>query len=572
MKLQVSKSKNAVSYYVTKSIYLDGKSTSKVVEKLGTYDEVLKRSGGKDPEKWAREYVAELTRREKENRREILVRYSSSKRLPKDKRRTFNGGYLFLQQIYHELGLHRICKEISSRNKFEFDLDAVFSRLLYCRIMYPSSKLRTYALSERFIEKPGFSLQHIYRSLNVIAEESDYIQAELYRNSLKASGRNTGALYYDCTNYFFEIEQESGLRQYGHSKENRPNPVVQMGLFMDGDGMPLAFCIQKGNTNEQTTLAPLEQKIISDFGLSRFIVCTDAGLSSKANRKFNDIGDRAFVTTQSVKQLKSFLKDWALEPTGWSLPGMPGEYDISTFDDDDERLHHNDIFYKERWIKEDGLEQRLIVTYSIKYRNYNRSVRNNQIERAHKEIANGKPRPKHNQNDFKRFIEKTSVTAEGEIADGAIYRIDSALIEREEAFDGFYAVCTNIEDDPTGIIRINKRRWQIEECFRILKTEFRARPVFLRLDERIRAHFATCFFSLAIYRILEKRIGEGFTCTEMIDGLRGMDFIEVKGEGYAPTYTRTDFTDRLHDVFGFRTDYEIISKAEMKKIIRNTKK
>jgi transposase len=571
MKLQISKSKNAVSYYVTKSIYDDGKSTSKVVEKLGTYDEVLKRSEGEDPEIWARAYVAELTRREKEKKREIIVRYSPNKRLPKDRQRIFNGGYLFLQQIYHELGLHRICREISSRNKFEFDLDAIISRLLYCRIMYPSSKLRTYALSKRFLEKPRFILQHIYRSLNVIAQESDYIQSELYKNSLKVSGRNTGVLYYDCTNYFFEAEQESGLRQYGYSKEHRPNPIVQMGLFMDGDGMPLSFSIQKGNTNEQTTLKPLEEKIISDFGLSRFIVCTDAGLSSKANRKFNNMGNRAFVTTQSVKQLKPFLKDWALDPTGWFISGTGEEYDISTLDDDGEGLHRNDVFYKERWIKEDGLEQRLIVTYSIKYRDYHRSIRNGQIDRARNEIACGSPRSKKSQNDFRRFIKKISVTTEGEIADGAIHHIDTALIEKEEAFDGFYAVCTNIEDDPAGIIRINKRRWQIEECFRILKSEFKARPVFLRIDERIHAHFATCFLALVIYRILEKRIGKGFSCTEITNGLRDMDFIEVKGEGYVPVYTRTDFTDRLHDAFGFRTDYEIISKAEMKKNIRRTK-
>lgn len=572
MKLQTTRSKNAVSYYVTKSIYVDGKSTSKVVEKLGTYDEVLKRSGGKNPEKWARAYVSELTRQEKEKRRDIIVRYSPGKRVPKDKQRVFNGGYLFLQKIYHELGIHRICKEISSRGNFGFDLDAILSRLLYCRIMYPSSKLRTYKLAERFLEKPGFILQHVYRALDVIAQESDFIQSELYKNSLKASRRNTGALYYDCTNYFFEIEQESGLKQYGHSKEHKPNPIVQMGLFMDGDGMPLAFSMQKGNTNEQTTLKPLEKKIIEDFGLSKFVVCTDAGLSSTANRKFNDIGERAFVTTQSVKMLKSFLKEWALEPTGWLLSEAAGEYDISTFDEKEEARRRNDVFYKERWIKEDGLEQRLVVTYSIKYRDYQRSVRNGQIERARKEIAAGQPRSGKTQNDFKRFIEKTSVTADGEIADGAIYGINAALIAKEETFDGFYAVCTNIENDPAGIIRINKRRWQIEECFRILKSEFKARPVFLRLDERIHAHFVTCFLSLAIYRILEKRVGEGFTCSEIIDGLRGMDFIAVTGEGYLPAYTRTDFTDRLHDVFGFRTDYEIIPKAEMKKNIRVTKK
>ena len=375
MRLQIVNSKNAASLYVVKSVYENGKRSSKVVEKLGTYAELLKTLGGEDPIIWAKKYVDNLNKKEKEEQREVLVKYSPTKLINKGEQRTFNGGYLFLQRIYHELGLHNICKKISQKYKFDFDLNSILSRLIYARVIFPSSKLATYELSKRFIEQPDFDLHQIYRALEVLAKETDYIQSSLYENSLKVSKRNTGVLYYDCTNYFFEIQQEDGSKQYGPSKDHKPNPIVQMGLFMDGDGIPLAFSINRGNMNEQLTLKPLEKKIISDFELSKFIVCTDAGLASQENRKFNDKDGRAFITTQSIKKLKEHLKRWALAPDGWKLPGSEKVYDISKLDEvlekaapEDKAKIRSKAFFKERWIKENGFEQRLIITYSIKYR------------------------------------------------------------------------------------------------------------------------------------------------------------------------------------------------------------
>ena len=481
MRLKVSKSKNSTSLYVIKTVYVDGKEYTKTIEKLGTIANLEKRLDGQDPIEWAKQHVEELNRKEKEATQDVIVKFSPIKKINKDEHNSFNAGYLFLQQIYHELGLHKICKKITNKYKFDFDLNSILSRLIYGRIIFPASKLATYQLSKRFIEQPNFELQHIYRALEVIAKESDFIQSKLYSNSLKISKRNTGVLYYDCTNYFFEIEQEDGLKQYGVSKEHRPNPIVQMGLFMDGDGIPLAFSINKGNTNEQVTLTPLEKQILSDFNLSKFIVCTDAGLASTDNRKFNDKEERAFITTQSIKKLKKHLKEWALDSCGWNLNNDMKTYDISELD---EEKYKDKIFYKERWIKEDGLEQKLIVTYSIKYRNYQRRIRNNQIERAQKTIdTNPTKLKKNNQNDYKRFISKTHCTSDGEIAEKEIFSIDTELIKKEEDFDGFYAVCTNLEDDASEIIKVNKRRWEIEECFRIMKSEFKARPVYLSRDE-----------------------------------------------------------------------------------------
>ncbi|QUH25706.1 IS1634 family transposase [Serpentinicella alkaliphila] len=570
MRLSLSKSKNATSLYVIKDIIEKNKRTTKIVEKLGTYDELLNKLNGEDPIEWAKKYIDELNKKEKEENSTIMVQYSPTKLIGKDKQQSFNGGYLFLQKIYHDLGIHKICKEISNRHKFTFNLDSILSRLLYGRIIFPGSKLSTYNLSTRFLEKPDFDIQHIYRALEVISKETDYIQSELYNNSYKLSKRNSGILYYDCTNYFFEIEQEQGLKQYGYSKEHKPNPIVQMGLFMDGDGIPLAFSITKGNTNEQLTLKPLEQKILNDFKLSKFVVCTDAGLASNDNRKFNDQGGRAFITTQSIKKLKKHLKEWALSSEGWSLSGSSKVFDISDIEED----NFADItFYKERWIKENGLEQKLIVTYSIKYRDYQRKIRNKQIERAVKVIENNPSKlNKCNQNDYKRFIGKTSVTSDGEVAEKDLYRLDSDIISKEEAYDGFYAVCTNLEDEASEIIKVNHKRWEIEECFRIMKSEFKARPVYLTRDDRIEAHFTTCFLAMVLYRYLEKHLDNKFTCTEIIRELRGMNFYEILGDGYIPTYTRTDFTDALHEAFGFRTDYQIIKNTHMKNIFKDTKR
>jgi transposase len=575
MRLKISESKNSLSFYVIKDVYRNGKRTSKIVEKLGTEVELRKKLNGQDPYDWAKKYIEKLNKEEKEQKRTVLVEFNQSKMINKDIQVSFNGGYLFLQQLYHQLGLHKICKDISSRHKFTFDLNSILSRLIYGRILFPSSKLNTYEESKRLLEQPNFELQHVYRALEVLSQESDFIQSELYKNSLSVSKRNDRILYYDCSNYFFEIEQEDGLRQYGFSKEHRPNPIVEMGLFMDGDGIPLAFSIHSGNTNEQITLKPLEEQILHDFKLSKFIVCTDAGLSSTDNRKFNNINERAFITTQSIKKLKKHLKQWALDPSGWTHPSITGSFDISKLDEDQNlyKKFMNDTFYKERWIKEDGLEQKLIVTYSLKYRDYQRQIRNRQLARAVMLIeSNPHSIDKKRQNDYKRFISSKKVTCDGEVAKKTIYSLDEETIANEAMYDGFYAVCTNLNDDGSAIAKINNRRWEIEECFRILKSEFKARPVFLRRDDRIKAHFITCFLALVIYRYLEKRLDEKFTTSEIVSQLRDMNFYSVMGEGYIPTYIRTDFTDALHDAFGFRTDYQIVSNKEMKKIYKETKK
>ncbi len=573
MRLKITKTNSATNYYVIKDIKTEtGKRTTMIYERLGTEEEIKKKTNNENILDWVSKYIEELNIKEKEDKNDIVIKKSPSQLIEKDKQNLFNCGYLFLQKIYYNLGLHKICNKINNNYHFKYDLNNILCNLLYGRIIFPCSKLATNELSKKFIEQPNFELHDIYRSLEVISKENEFIQSELYKNSLNVSKRNTGVLYYDCTNYFFEIEQEDGLKQYGPSKENRPNPITQMGLFMDGDGIPLAFNITSGNTNEQTTLTPLEEKILEDFKLSRFIVCTDAGLASNSNRKFNDKEERAFITTQSIKKLKKHLLEWALDDNGWKLTNDTKSYNLKNINESEES-YKDKVFYKERWIKENDLEQKLIVTYSIKYRNYQKQIRDSQIERAKQAIEkNSIKLDKCNQNDYKRFVTKTNITKDGEIAEKKILSLNTNQIEKEEKFDGFYGVCTNLEDNAEEIIKVNQRRWEIEECFRIMKSEFKARPVYLQRDDRIVAHFTTCFLSLVLYRYLEKELEEKYTVQKTIDTLRDMNLRKNKDGSYEPVYTRTDITDLMHEKVEFRTDYEIIPKNKMKKIINSTKK
>jgi len=592
MQLHVSRSKNAESFYIIKG-YRDretGKATSKVVERLGARAELEARLGaGTDIAAWGRARARELTEAEQASSRKVAVEYDPSRPLEAGARRVFNGGYLFLQRIYHELGLDEACRQVASARAFSYDLDAILSRLVYGRILSPASKASTAGFAHTLIEPPAFETHQVYRALGALAGGCDAIQAALYKGSARLGKRATRALYYDCTNYYFEIEQEDALRRYGPSKQHQPSPLVQMGLFMDADGMPLAFCIDHGAKNEQLTMRPLEQRVIDDFGLSEFVVVTDAGLSSLANRRFNSEGRRHFITTQSVKCLKGHLRAWALEEGGWQAPGSDAVFDLAEVAarldggglGDGERAQVRDrVFYKSRRIKERDpvtkgyFEQTLVVTFSFKYRDYQRSVRQGQAERAAKAIAEGPSRlERKGRNDYRRLIKRTAVTGDGEVAECAAYAIDEAAIAKEACYDGFYALATSFDDDDVpGILKASQRRWEIEECFRIMKTEFKARPVYLSRADRIEAHFLTCFIALAVYRVLEARLGGRFTVRQVIDTLKGMDFEEVKGEGYRPLYQRTEVTDALHDAFGFRTDFEIIPDRDMKRIIRLTKK
>lgn len=568
-------------YYVQKSYRKeDGKNATKNVERLGTLADLKSRFGEDDPIGGAKKYIAELTAAEKEANRKVLVEYSPTTPIAKGEQRLYNGGYLFLQKIYYELGLDYICKKIAKKHKLvQYDLNSILSMLIYTRVLDPKSKRSSLEAAKKFIEQPECKLEQVYRALSLLAGEFNSIQADVYKRSLKLGRRNTSVVYYDLTNYFFEREEEGGLVQYGHCKEGRPLPIVQMGLFTDHDGFPLAMCIEPGNTAESTTLKPMETLLKEKFGLSKLVVCTDGGLSTYENRKNDSVGDRSFITVQSLKKMKGYLQEWALDSKGWHIAGSDEEFDISTLDG---REYHDTLFYKERWDPTsmstgEILEQRIIVTFSFKYQEYLAYVRERQVARAQALLDKGRgaTAKRKSPNDAKRYIKTEHCTQEGELAQYENYSLNQEMIDQESSFDGFYAICTDLEDPAPAIIKLNGGRWIIENEFRIMKTDFEARPVYVRRDDRIKAHFLTCFLALLIYKYLEKKVNRGgkhFTTREIVDTLRSMDFLSVPGEGYVPTYTRTDLTNNLHGSAGFRTDYQIVPKQKMRSIISLTKK
>ena len=572
MRVITSKSKNAESFYISKGYVNDkGVSTSAIVRKLGTLKELLPEHGPTrdDVMAWAREQarLETLKYKQEQEERQINLTFRADRQLDYDKQVFYRGGYLFLQVIYYQLQMNKVCRKLKLKYKFKYDINAIFSDLIYARILEPCSKRSSYKTASEFLEKPSYELHDIYRALDVLGTECDLIQAEVYKNSHFLGQRNDKILYYDCSNYYFEIEQEDGSKKYGKSKEHRPNPIIQMGLFMDGDGIPLAFSLFPGNANEQTSLKPLEQKVLGEFGCQKFIYCSDAGLGSESIREYNHMGERAYIVTQSIKKLKKEEKEWALSPQGFKRVCDDTPVDITKLPEDDKGLYYKDEPYTTK-----KLHQRLIITYSPKYALYQKSIRDKQVERAQKMLDSGKTKKnRKNPNDPARFIGKMAVTKDGEAADIKQYLDEDKIVE-EEQYDGLYAVCTDLLDDEVcDILKVSEGRWQLEECFRIMKTDFSARPVYLRDENRIKAHFLICFLALTIYRYLEKKLNLKYTCEELLGTLKAMNFAGIQEQGFIPLYKREAITDDLHEVCGFRTDYQFITKSKMRTIQKKSK-
>ena len=573
MRLGMSKSKNTINYYIIKDYTKNGKRSTKPVLRIGNTEEVKNMASNQDYMEWLKAFVQKYN--EEHCKKEIVtIKKNNKKIITKDLNSSFNIGYLFLEKIYNELHIKNICETIQNKYQFHFDLNEIVSYLVYARIIYPSSKLETFKQCQNFIQQPHFKLHDEYRALSYIANNMDDIQEKLFYNSKQVLNRNSKVIYYDCTNYFFEINEEDDLRKYGINKQHQPKPQVGMGLFMDGDGLPLSCNIYPGNMNEQKTLIPEENKIVNTFKLdnTKIILCTDAGLASDEIKKFNVKDNRSFVITQSLKKLKDCYKEQIFEPSDWRIAGdLKNLYNLQKIDKDENlrEKYYDTLFYKIIETETKNVKQDLIVTFSFKYFDYNRSIRNNQIERAKKSIeTNQVTRKGKNQNDYRRFIDTLNSTDTGEIAENITYSINQEVIEEEEKYDGYYALTTNLIGDITEILKIVKGRWEIEESFRIMKSDFLARPVNLSREDRIKAHFMICFISLFIYRILEKKLDYKYTTSQILHTLRNMKVLESKGDGYIPEYTRTDLTDDLHELFGFRTDYELNTYKDFEKILK----
>lgn len=608
--------KNTKNYSIIEDYKRNGKRTTRIVDYIGNHDKISKlaREEGIDVNTWLNNYLSKYKREHnipiQSELKEVIIKKYENKLIPANITNRFNVGYLFLENIYYSLKLDKICKDISQRYKFEFDLNEVLSYLVYSRIIYPSSKLKTYELSKNFIETPKYNLVNLYRGLTYLNKNLDYVQKELYNNSKSVVDRNTRILYYDCTNYYFDISEEDDLRKYTvNAKDKKSKPVVGMGLFLDGNGFPIAMNIFPGNKNESTTLIPLQEKIIGidseskikiegfDLENDKTIICTDAAMCTDEIKQFNIKDGKAFVITQSIKKLKKAYKEEVFEDGNWRIIGdLKHTYKLSDILNDEKKReeHYETIFYKIVQTETAHVVQDLIVTFQIKYRDYLRKIRNGQIERAKKKIKSNNDGEKiklsNNPNDYRRLIKEEVTTIKKENKENPnnndnslnekkkkekysySYYIDDDIIKEEEKYDGYYGVTTNLNGNVEYILNISKNRWEIEENFRILKSDFEAGDIHLSREDRITAHFLTCFISLLIYRILENKLDYKYTNTQIIEKLREMEVYEEKGTGYSPAYVRNNLTDDLHKTFGFRTDYEIINYESFEKIFKQLKK
>lgn len=598
MRISYSKTKNSINYYVIDDYNRNGKRTTKIIEKIGNYNKVseLANKDNIDIDTWLNIYLNDY--KEKHNNstqlEKVIIEKYSNKLIPKDVINKFNIGYLFLKDIYYSLKINQIVKSITKKYKFEFDLNEVLSNLVFSRIIYPSSKLKTYELSQKFIETPKYNLENLYRGLTYLNNDLDYIQKELYNNSKTIVDRNTKIMYFDCTNYYFDINEETDFQKYGHGKDGKAKPLVGMGLFMDGHGLPIAMNLFPGNENETKHLIPLQEEISKEFNLEdkQTIICTDAAMCTDEIKQFNIKDGRAFVITQSIKKLKQTYKDEVFKDDNWHIVGdLKHVYKLNDILNDEykSKEYYETIFYKIVQTETAHVVQDLIVTFQIKYRDYLRNVRDGQIQRAKNKIGSSKGEKlklSNNQNDYRRLIKeevKAIIKDKNNKEDNSLneskkndkyiysYSINEDIVKEEEKYDGYYGITTNLTGDISEILAISKNRWEIEESFRILKTDFDSGTIHLSREDRIKAHFLTCFISLLIYRILENKLNYKYTNNQIIEKLKEMEVYEEKGSGYSPAYVRNDLTDDLHDLFGFRTDYEIVPYENFKKIFTQIK-
>lgn len=560
---------DAILYYAV-SIRKGKKTTSKNVRRIGRLSELKKEYT--DP---IAHFRAEAKRLTDEGRSESSFEIPANLMLDPMKKRRVMLGYIFPQSVYYSLGLDMVMRGIRNESKATYDFNRIMRDLVIGRVLSPLSKSSTYEKAFSFPEPPDYDLQHVYRSLSLMAKNFDLIEEKAFKGMKKYADVDTSVTYYDCTNFYFEIEEEDGFRTYGKSKENRPNPIVQMGLFLDRNGLPISMCINPGRTNEQKTMIPLEKLMTERFGIEKFVVCADCGLSGKRNLRFNSTENHGFVVTKSLKKVSEDVRARLMGDGGWKRFGDASGrlYSLKEIRED-ANLRDVIFYHDERFaMGSDGFEERIVTTYCGRLREYQRSVRERQLQRAMELVRQGKIRKGVNQNDVRRFIVVDSVTENGEVAEKKVFSIDRERFEEESEYDGFYAVTTDLDDDPGEIIRINRGRWEIEESFRIMKSDFDGRPVFVSREDRIRAHFLTCYLAFMIFRIIEQKLNKGdvrYTDPEILRTLR--DYEAIDAESFYVGAMEGKAVRALESTFGLVGSMTALSKAQFRRLVARSKK
>lgn len=604
MRLSFSRPQRPHTIYVLKSFRdKTGKSTTKRVETLGSEEEIEKKYGCADGLEWAKAYVARLNEEDRLGKEKIKVEFSPVERINPGEQANNDCGDLLLLPLYNSLGLPKACKEITAGTKVKYNLNEILETLVMLRILCPCSKLSSHNLGKKRMRTITSSIEDVYRALTLLSSHIDDIQATVWRNSQKAFGRDTRVIYYDCTNYYFEIEDNdpigtdprhpqrpAGIRRRGKSKEHRPNPIVQMGMLMDADGIPLSFIIFPGNESEQPSLKKIEEMIADKFGLNEFVISTDAGLSSEDNRRYNTTEGREYIAVQSLPKLPEADQKMALDPHGWHVafrdkglgPVNPEDPDQDTFNLDEIDLgqERHTRFFKEIIVdkKIDGRcssarPERVIVTYCHDFALYLRHKRAERLKAAEKIVRNKNTKSRQSQQDPRQYVSTVYVTKDGEPAEYVSMAIDWEMIEKESRFDGFYAYGTSLDDEAVDVLKARSFHHEIEHLFRTTKSFLDARPVYLQRADRIRSHFLICFLAMVILKLLQKQLGmPNLSIDRLIDTLRNFKFGYIRGAGYIPLFERNDLTDRLQEINNICIDTQIVKTKTMNALYRNVLK
>jgi len=577
----------------------NGKSTSRKVEVLGTEEDIERKYGCPDGLEWARAYVARLNEERKLGKEKIKVELSPSDRVNYGEQVSYDCGDLLLLPLYNGLGLPQICGEITNGTKVRYNLNEILETLVMLRLLCPCSKLASYGKGKKRMRKLTCALEDVYRALSLLSSHIEDIQAKVWANSQKITKRNTRVIFYDCTNYYFEIEDNDpvgidprhpkrpeGIRRRGKSKENRTTPIVQMGLLMDAEGIPLAFIIFPGNESEQPSLQKIEEMVADRFGLNEFIISTDAGLSSEDNRRYNTTEGREYIAVQSLPKLPEDDCKMALDPHGWHIafrdrkkgpvdPADPARdtFNLNEIDLDAER---HTRFYKEIIVnkclggrKSTARPERVIVTYSHDFALFLKHKRRQRLPVAEKIVRNRQTRPRQSQNDPRRYVQTVYVTEDGEPAAHVSMSINQNVIEQEEKFDGFYAYGTSLDDNAVDVLRARSYHHEIEHLFRTTKSFLDSRPVYLQRSDRIRSHFLICFLSMVILKILQKQLKmPELSIDRLIDTIRNFKLGYIRGAGYIPLFERDELTDRLQEISGICVDTQIIKPKTLNAMYR----
>lgn len=604
MRLSFSRPQRPHTIYVLKSFRdKTGKSTTKRVETLGSEEEIEKKHGCPDGLAWAKEYVARLNEEEKLGKERVTAEFSPTERIVAGKQVSYDCGDLFLLPLYNALGLPQMCKEIVAGTKVRYNLNEILETLVMLRLLCPCSKLSSYEVGKRRMRKMTCAIEDVYRALSLLSSHIDDIQAAVWENSQKIIRRDTRIIYYDCTNYYFEIEDNDpygidprhprrpeGIRRRGKSKEHRPNPIVQMGLLMDADGIPLSFIIFPGNESEQPSLQKIEEMIADKFGLNEFVISTDAGLSSEDNRRYNMTEGREYIAVQSLPKLSGDDQKMALDPRGWHVafrnrnldPICPRDPGRDTFNLDEINLEaeRHTKFYKEIIVsktvggrKNTARPERIIVTYCHDFALYLRHKRQERVKVAEKIVNNRQVKSRQSQQDPRQYVSTVYVTKDGEPAEHISMSLDTKAIENEARFDGYYAYGTSLDDDAVDVLRARSFHHEIEHLFRTTKSFLDARPVYLQRADRIRSHFLICFLSMVILKILQNQLDmPDLSIDRLVSTIQDFKLGYLQGAGYIPLFERNELTDRLQEINNICVDTQIVKTKTLNAMYRKVLK